>query len=417
MRLKGITLAAFVSVSLLGQAVAQSCDLDSRRIDQYAASQIRGQLDGFIATQVDKLQAPLLRKIADGLLDKASGTQSSVGAFGLTVASDLTRAADSVVSLRKTFVALEAFAAGDDEALRKMAYDEASSKAIEVVAAQILGSTTLVGPMNATVKYTKESFEALEHEDCLLNIDLAYYRFLDNAELQYGPEDDTAKINAINYYLDEFIRGGGNDPNGASKRENRRQLQCYIDQTMRPDQRVDISSDSTLQKKTNTFNPFAIIADVMASSENRALRVPTLLMLDDFHQRREIEKMRQNSRLMVQSAEYPKLRQMIGLLGSYPVLADWLCEKLDTPAPETSNVACRWVSAGVGDIAYHRHKVGRSNGSQPLPRYCQPNMEISAVCWSAGENGSGGPWCTYKDLPASRVSGGAHPGNLYRCDC
>lgn len=102
---------------------------------------------------------------------------------------------------------------------------------------------------------------------------------------------------------------------------------------------------------------------------------------------------------------------------NYPVLADWLCEKLDTPAPETSNVACRWVSAGVGDIAYHRHKVGRSNGSHPLPRYCQPNTEISAVCWSAGENGSGGPWCTYKDLPASQVSGGAHPGNLYKCDC
>lgn len=88
------------------------------------------------------------------------------------------------------------------------------------------------------------------------------------------------------------------------------------------------------------------------------------------------------------------------------------CGVTQRPAKKAS---CRWAPAGTGDVPYN--DLTRSNGSQPLPSLCERNSTISAVCWSSGSPAGGGPWCTYKSLPASQVRGGGNPGSLYRCQC
>lgn len=88
----------------------------------------------------------------------------------------------------------------------------------------------------------------------------------------------------------------------------------------------------------------------------------------------------------------------------------------------TQSSQCGWVLAGRGDIPFHR-KGNPSSGSGPVASYCQPNVKISAVCWSAGVNPNGAPgagaWCTYKDVHASKVleGKGKHPGNVFQCNC
>ena len=86
-------------------------------------------------------------------------------------------------------------------------------------------------------------------------------------------------------------------------------------------------------------------------------------------------------------------------------------------AASSQQGGCRWGPAGSGDIA--NFDIGRSTGLLPLAERCNSTTTGGAVCWAAGQNGSGGPWCTYKSLPPSRIMDGkgVNRGTVYGCQC
>jgi len=107
-----------------------------------------------------------------------------------------------------------------------------------------------------------------------------------------------------------------------------------------------------------------------------------------------------------------QLRLWIEALGADDTWPDPSCAQV----LEESIDGCYWRAMGPGDIAYH--DIGSSQGNKPEPARCtQKEAGLGSVCWTTGANGSGGPWCTYKDLPAADIKGGGNPGTLYECSC
>jgi len=77
------------------------------------------------------------------------------------------------------------------------------------------------------------------------------------------------------------------------------------------------------------------------------------------------------------------------------------CRSASTPG------SGRWKAVGIGDCP--GRDVSSSSSSTPEPAKCNAGFNgFTAVCWASG--------CTYKNVLTAECTGGAHPGNMYRCE-
>lgn len=209
----------------------------------------------------------------------------------------------------KVMEALEAYAAGDQDKLVSMLPPLLAQHAMAAA------GVPFYGEIWTTFEIVKLSQEELRHQDCLLNIDLAYYRFLDDTLLQVP---DVKK--RVNHYLMSYIHGEGLDPSGNRRETNRRYLQCYIDEDpalKAQGLRVDYSDSNPLWR---------FVQAVQVSANREALATPVDLMLHDFEAKRKIEEGRQKAREYLRRPEYRFLKEMLPALGSYPLFSEKICD-------------------------------------------------------------------------------------------
>ncbi len=202
----------------------------------------------------------------------------------------------------------------------------------------------LMGEVMLAVDVTMLSFEELRHQECLKNIDLSYYNFLDDPkmkdfEARLQQTTDVKKRNAIikeqtRYYLMNYIHGEGRDPFGKRRDINRKYLQCYVDKEL-PGQNIQVDYSE--------WNPFARITQALqVSADNPGLRTATHMMLSDFSKRRKIEQARQKMLALRRSKQYSLFKEVLPALAGYPYLEEWICtaylklKKQGGPPPETS---------------------------------------------------------------------------------
>ena len=206
----------------------------------------------------------------------------------------------------KVLEATEAIAAGDYKKVAQMGVMTGIESGLASA------GVPLLGPIIATIEVTAFSYQELRHQNCLQNIDLGYYRFLDDPKL--------INLNGkaqVDYYINNYIKGEGLDPMGNDRDQNRQYLQCFIDEELPADQRVQIDYDDR--------NPFDRISQATAFS-HPAVRTGTLIMLKDFGNRKKLEYQKKEARRIVQSADYSLLKEVLPALGSYPLLTNWLCQ-------------------------------------------------------------------------------------------
>jgi len=136
------------------------------------------------------------------------------------------------------------------------------------------------------VQIAKLSFDELKNQECLLDIDIAYYASCRTRWL------DSRNPGRVDRYLNNYIKGRGTDPYGGDIATNRRRLQCYIDKEL-PGSRVDIS---TVSDGPSVMNPFSAVTDATAAVAFRErLATPLAAMLSDFTARHKLEQTKQQA--------------------------------------------------------------------------------------------------------------------------
>lgn len=328
-------------------------------------------------------------KVADDRLDKAgrwallkmykSGITTKKewyeGGLGNEMIKNLT-------TMLKIIEITEALDAGDYAKLQKMTIDAAAAASLTAIGVPYVGAVLFA------YEVTKESYKQLEHEDCLLNIDIGYYKFLDDPILTGEKIRDKhgKPIDKIDYYLMSYIHGEGTDPFGNRKEQNRRIFQCFINEELPEEERIQVDYSET--------NPFArAIQALVVVNNRRRLRTPTNVMLRDFSAKKRIEEERQKMRDFMEHPDYKILRETLPVLSKYPLLSEWICdafvemfeqegkEKQKEPQPH-SYFGGRWISpargimqitqsgssiagsmGGFEDASGHWGKFGRKGGS------------------------------------------------------
>ena len=223
--------------------------------------------------------------------------------------------------LPNVLVAIEAA-----EAVYAQDYQKLATMSLPIVAEQGLTAlgVPLAGPILATVQIVKLSYDDLHHQECLLNIDLAYYNFLDDKKLHTGD-----KKTRVNYYLHEYIHGEGRDPSNHSRDINRKYLQCYIDKDM-PGQHIQVDFPE--------WNPFGRFNQaIQVSANSSGLKTAAHLMLSDFNNKREIELARKKIAQYRQRTDYKVLKETLPILGNYPLLQEWICKEYLALVKEKGN--------------------------------------------------------------------------------
>ncbi len=157
--------------------------------------------------------------------------------------------------------------------------------------------------------------DELKHQNCLLGIDIAYYRFLDDPKLKAGTGDPVA------YYLKNYIRGPGDrnslDPQGKPIGTNRGYLQCFIDEELPADQRVDVAQ----------IGPLGPLAEAMDTAvPTPGLRRAIHVMLKDFGARRKADEEKKKAESYVNRGDFQALKAALPALGNYPLLSQWICD-------------------------------------------------------------------------------------------
>lgn len=235
----------------------------------------------------------------------------------------------------KVFEALEAYSANDVAKLQTMLTGLAAQHALAAAGVPFFGEVW------TTFEIVKISYEELEHQDCLLNIDLEFYDFLDDPALHV--EDDKKRID---HYLMTYIHGESGD--GSLQRTHRRRLQCYVNEELPSGERF------TVDRMFSDINPLQRITEALQVSANRRqLEHVTNLMLDDFNAKRKLEEAHRKMRVFMRSPEYSMTKELFHLLDTYPAFQDLLCDAVrglaSLGSPDVSVVLVIDVSGSMND--------------------------------------------------------------------
>ncbi|MBO6717516.1 MAG: hypothetical protein JJ913_06110 [Rhizobiaceae bacterium] len=328
-----------------GGAWAQACNLPPREIKGEAAQDQYQAIEGFVLENLVGTAQDLYADRVIGLFVEASkNADNTLDSIMLKVDSETVGLANNWLHALKVATLAKAVAQGEIDPVKDWVVDEAVGTAVGKFA-EAIGATSnglIIGSMITSLKTVKESYETLEHEDCLLNVDMGFYRFLDDPKLRWS-ESGEMPAGAVDHYILNYLVGGGSGPYGSTRAENRRVLQCFINLEMPESERIDVSSMGPGSGSTSIFGWFADvfgeITDVLGSAadahpEARRLRTPVNVMLRDFNYRADVEEESEKLGILLRSDEYAVYEALLGAMETSAKTAAWLCGRLSGPDPE-----------------------------------------------------------------------------------
>jgi hypothetical protein len=309
---------------------------------------------GFVMGQVTgDAQQYYAEKLIDSYMRKADDADGIMEGVVFRVRGDVVRASNNWVHVLKAATVSKAVAAGEVDPIRDWVRDEV----VEASTTQFLKalgaapSSMFVGALVASLNNVKESYDELEKQDCLKGIDMAYYGFLNDSRLR-STRDGGTPPGAVDVYIREYLRGGGNDPQGNPRALNRRHLQCFVDATLPESERVEVSSlgADAEQRPTDPVGwmdrTFGTVTDTLRSAADAApgdtrIRTPVIVMLRDFNRRYDIELEARRLTRFRQSSEYRRFEATIEAMKASEAAAQWLCDRL--ASRDLADLAGPWM--------------------------------------------------------------------------
>lgn len=344
-------LAAFSLVcAALPASAAPSCELPETTLRGEEATQMSDAFKGYVTGNLaGSAQDRYAKSIIDSFTKQAAATDDLVEGITFSIKADLVSAANNWVHVLKAKTVAEAVINQDAEAgtafVRDEAVELALAKFLEYMGAS--ASSSVPGAVMMGLGNLKESYDELEHQDCLLNIDLAYYNFLNDPALRNDENGDLTK-DSVDRYIKHYIRGGGDDPQGNPRALNRRYLQCFINETMPESERIEVSTLGPDAEESGGFfsRTFGGVTDALRSSTyvapgSKEIRTPVLIMLKDFNARFTAEQERRKLIRLKQSAEFAVFEDTIDAMKVSEGAAQWLCDRLS--GKELAELAGRWM--------------------------------------------------------------------------
>lgn len=345
----GLSFAALAT----GQArAAPQCELPGTTLRGEKATEVSQAFKDYVkGNLVGKAQERYAQSIIDSFTAQASATDDLVEGITFSIKADLVSAANKWVHVLKANTVAQAVINNDAKAITDFVRDETVelglAKFLEYMGAD--GNSSVPGAIMLGLSTLKESYEELEVEDCLLSIDLGYYSFLEEPLLRHD-EDGNLSSKTVNYYIKNYLRGGGDDPQGRPRDLNRRHLQCFINQTMPESERIEVSTlGADAEEPTTGLNffgrVFGGVTDTLRSSVDAApgdtrIRTPVLIMLKDFNNRYDAELERRNLIRLKQSAEFAVFEDTANAMKVTEQAAQWLCDRLK--ADDLGDLAGAW---------------------------------------------------------------------------
>lgn len=230
----------------------------------------------------------------------------------------------NLTTLRDGLLApLEAMDAGDIEGAKLALAGFAGDKALEAASVAALGE----GPgvvLHGAVEVYLASLGELKKQECLLAIDLAYYEAT-TADAKLGPENG----DRVDYYLRNYLIGGGPAPGGVDRDVHRARAQCYLDEEL---------SEALLQTRFTEAplgirTPFDAFVDATRSTaclgnsqRDKACRTAVGAMLHDFDVRKRMEDARKRLRSVRQTPAYETLLEAVARIADPAKVATNLCD-------------------------------------------------------------------------------------------
>jgi hypothetical protein len=249
------------------------------------------------------------------------------------------------VNLLKTAKIVRAIADGEYVVLR----DEAVDKAVDIAAEkamerflQSIGASgaaagTLSGGVLTAAKTIKESYETLEQEDCLTLMQVSFVAVEKDARLRAG-KNNVIPNAAVEAYIRDYLPGGGKDPSGGNRSDNRRALQCFVDRELSPSERIIVSSQWA--EDASPANPRIFIdrtlgraTDVIRSAADRheppkGLQLAVRVMLKDANTVAAMERDRKKLIRLMQQGGRQRLEAVAAAMRVSDEARELLCRKL-----------------------------------------------------------------------------------------
>jgi|GEM_PF-3996465 len=363
----GATFAAALVLVSGPAAAAPQCQLPGTTLRGEEATQVSQAFKDYVKGNLaGAAQDRYAQSIIDNFTAQAAATDDLVEGITFSIKADLVTFANNWVHVLKANTVAQAVINQDAKAITDFARDETVelglAKFLEYMGAA--GNSSVPGAVMLGLANLKESYEELEVQDCLLNIDVAYYNFLQDPDLRHDA-DGKLSSGQIDTYIQHYLRGGGDDPKGNSRALNRRHLQCFINNTMPEGERVEVSTlGADAEEPTTGWNfferTFGGVTDAMRSAGDAApgdtrIRTPVLLMLRDFNNRYDAELERRKLIRLQQSAEFAIFEDTANAMKVTEQAAQWLCDRLKSD--NLADVAGGWELImtlkdvdGVGDL-------------------------------------------------------------------
>ena len=228
---------------------------------------------------------------------------------------------ENISKVQKAIETIEAIAAADLKKLGQLLVETGSEQLLAA------GGVPFAGQIVATAQIVKLSYDELKDQQCLLNVDMAYYTFLDDKKMMSGSVPDAK------YFVDHYIRGEGQVPVGsASRNTHRKYLQCYLDQEINSkvprDQQIKVYQETPWPLSLLPSSPFTQIPGAeLAAAYPERVQTAARIMLNDFANRRKLDEEQKKLAALVNSADFRAARAAVAALGSYPLFAEALCRE------------------------------------------------------------------------------------------
>jgi hypothetical protein len=351
-KLMGPALIAGICLAPVPTLAAAQCDLPGTTLRGEEATEVSQAFKDFIkGNLVGAAQDRYAQSVITNFMEQADATDDLVEGITFSIKADLVKAANNWVHVLKANTVAQAVIDQDAKAITDFARDETIelglAKFLEYMGAA--GNSSVPGAVMLGLANLKESYDELEVQDCLLNIDVGYYNFLQEPMLRH---DEEGKLSAdqIDYFIQHYLKGGGMDPQGFERAWNRRNLQCFINNTMPEGERVEVSTlGADAEEPTTGWNffgrTFGGVTDALRSAGDAApgdtrIRTPVLIMLQDFNNRYDAELERRKLIRLKQSAEFAIFEDTANAMKVTEQAAQWLCDRLKSDA--LGDVAGAW---------------------------------------------------------------------------
>ncbi|GJL95430.1 MAG: hypothetical protein DHS20C05_18350 [Hyphococcus sp.] len=351
-----LACASAALLNMAGPAFAEVCSLPSRTYEGQAAIDMGENVKGFVAEQMTGLAQDLYaQRVVDQFIKASEASDDVLDSIALEVGGETVKVANNWVHVLKATTIAKGVVQGEPGVIADWAEGEVVEKATGMFMEGI-GATSngfIVGALITSLKTVQESYEALEHEDCLTNIDVAYYNFLEDERLRWETSGKT-KAGAVDIYIQEYLAGAGEDARGGSRALNRRYLQCFINETMPVAERIEVSSlgpNADQQPSTVGWfdSVFGTIGDTLASAadahpEAKRLRTPVNVMLREYNYRYDAELERRKLNDLMRSEAYQQFEAVAQAMKATDATAAWLCGKMQGDGAHPDSVGA-WRGA------------------------------------------------------------------------